>query len=323
MNQKSITFSVVIPVCNGQDFLATTMESIRKQSRLPDEVIVVDDGSTDSSVQIVERYRELFPKLVVESSTAQNWVESTRMGIRLTTGDVISILHQDDFWHPSRIERILDVFKAEPDVSLVVNDARFVSAKERDCGRYTLPFHSSRGVIESNLVLSHLIIQNWISVAGVSFSRLHFDRFGKLDSELWFTADWKLWLSLAWGGKLYYLPEILSNFRLHNFSQTVARSEPEILRNQYERVVREYLPVIERLELSNIGLQSLAFASIELNVSLAGLLRGDLRYLRNFFLSFTRVPFNKLLFFLKTTRILQRSVSRIRARLSAQPNHLP
>ena len=98
--------SVVVPTYNGAAHLAEALESIRVQSDDGIEVIAVDDGSTDATPDILERFARSMPLRVVRSDHVGNWVAVTNRGLRMALGAYCSFLHQDDLWMPGRMDAL-------------------------------------------------------------------------------------------------------------------------------------------------------------------------------------------------------------------------
>lgn len=96
--------SVITPVYQGERFLRAAIESIRAQTRHADEVIVVDDGSTDSSAEIAGRLAAEWPALRVISQENAGSAAARNRGIDASTGDLITFLDADDVMVPARLE---------------------------------------------------------------------------------------------------------------------------------------------------------------------------------------------------------------------------
>jgi len=108
--------SVVLPVYDGEHFLAEALESVRAQTRRADEVVVVDDGSTDRSAEILADYNEI--KLIRQ--THAGVAEARNVGVARTTGDVVVFLDQDDVWHPERLARAAAALESDAELGIVV-----------------------------------------------------------------------------------------------------------------------------------------------------------------------------------------------------------
>ena len=112
MTQALPKISCVVPVWNGETYLQTALDSIFAQSLPPDEVIVVDDGSTDGSAAVALRNAARGVRLIRKarggSATARN------LGIAEATGDLIAFLDADDLWLETKLERQMAALAAEP-----------------------------------------------------------------------------------------------------------------------------------------------------------------------------------------------------------------
>jgi glycosyltransferase involved in cell wall biosynthesis len=115
--------SVIIPAYNAEDFLAGTIDSVLAQTRPPQEIIVVDDGSSDNTAAIVARYRELVRYFHQENrgvSAARN------RGVAESTGDYVAFLDADDSMVPSALSRQCEALGTHPEIDVLVFDFRHV-----------------------------------------------------------------------------------------------------------------------------------------------------------------------------------------------------
>jgi len=113
------TITCVIPVYNGERFLAETLRSVLAQRHPPVEVIVVDDGSTDASADLAEAFGG--PVRVIRRRN-RGAAAARHVGIAAARGELIAMVDADDLWHPDKLARQVERFAQRPelDVSLVV-----------------------------------------------------------------------------------------------------------------------------------------------------------------------------------------------------------
>lgn len=107
MAAPKLSISVAMCTYNGSAFLQEQLDSIAAQTRLPDELVICDDGSSDSTVDIVERFAHGVSFRVQLFRNPQN-LGSTRnfeQAMRLCTGDLIALSDQDDVWMPEKLAR--------------------------------------------------------------------------------------------------------------------------------------------------------------------------------------------------------------------------
>jgi glycosyltransferase involved in cell wall biosynthesis len=126
-NQK---ISIAMCTYNGAANISEQLQSFASQTRLPDELIVCDDCSSDETVEIVRHFTKLAPfdvRLMVNEANlgfAGNFSKS----LEFVTGDVVFLSDQDDVWLPTKLEKFMDIFEKDPAVGLVFCDANLVDA---------------------------------------------------------------------------------------------------------------------------------------------------------------------------------------------------
>jgi len=109
--------SCIVPVFNGEDFIEEALNSIHEQTYRPIEVIIADDGSTDGTARIVERYR---PKVVYVRQENSGPAPARNLGLSRAGGDFIAFLDADDLWHPAKLERQMEQFESCPELDYCV-----------------------------------------------------------------------------------------------------------------------------------------------------------------------------------------------------------
>lgn len=106
--------SVIIPVYNGERYLAEAIESVLAQTRSPDEIIIVDDGSTDDSAAVARRYASL-ARLVQQPNLGAG--AARNRGVEAAQGAWLAFLDADDLWLPDKLTRQMALFEADPDLA--------------------------------------------------------------------------------------------------------------------------------------------------------------------------------------------------------------
>ncbi len=120
--------SVALCTYNGSVFLGEQLASIAAQMRLPDELVVCDDGSTDTTVEIVRQFaaRAGFPVRLFINETNLRSTKNFEKAISLCEGDIIALCDQDDVWHADKLKIFAAIFAAKPNVGLVFCNANLV-----------------------------------------------------------------------------------------------------------------------------------------------------------------------------------------------------
>ena len=120
---SEILVSVIIPLYNCERYVAQAVESILNQTYKKIELIVVDDGSTDSSLEIVKTFQDERIKII--SRQNGGLAKARNSGITEAKGELAGFLDADDYWHPSKIETHIKHFKAFPDIGLSYSYSQF------------------------------------------------------------------------------------------------------------------------------------------------------------------------------------------------------
>jgi glycosyltransferase involved in cell wall biosynthesis len=130
------TVSVAMCTYNGSRFLSAQLESIASQTRLPDEVVVCDDGSSDNTVEIVKRFSASapFPVRLEINKTNLGSTKNFEKAIGLCTGNLIALADQDDVWLEKKLETIEKEFESKPKVGIVFSDAELVDENLQPLG---------------------------------------------------------------------------------------------------------------------------------------------------------------------------------------------
>lgn len=265
--------SVIIPTYNGEKFIAPALEGIRKQYDEGLELIVVDDGSSDNTLDIVRDFARTLPIRLITPGRMGNWVATSNLGLREASAEWACFLHQDDLWLPGRITRLrAEIERAEG--ALILHNAKFVGPEGQNLGRWTCPL--AEGTVPPDRFIEHLLIQNFIAMPSPIFRRAAAIESGGLDESLWFSADWDLWLRLGALGPVRFIGETLAAFRIHPASQTAARAtKSDEWEQQLTTVLSRHLQNWAAPEKCKNRVERVATASIAINSALSAASRGQ------------------------------------------------
>ena len=131
------TLSVALCTYNGERFLPALLESLRAQIRLPEELVVCDDRSSDGTLAIVEFFARDAPFPVVIHQNHRNLGPTANFekAATLCRSEVIAFCDQDDVWFPEKVHRAVEAFAADPDLSFSFSDGELIDAVGRPLGR--------------------------------------------------------------------------------------------------------------------------------------------------------------------------------------------
>ena len=318
MTNNKKWLSVIMPTWNGEKFLESALESVAAQKEDNLEIIAVDDGSTDSTLDILKSYSRQLPMHIIKRNHTGNWVANTNIGLSEASGRYISFLHQDDVWLPGRVKRLKALAAKWPEVVLFLHPSCFIDESNKKIGTWTCPLPKNQKPLLPDFVLPKLLVQNFISIPGPLFKRQAVAEAGFLDEQLWYTADWKLWMQLSCSGPVLYCSEPLSGFRIHFSSLTARRSGnlPEF-RRQIKAIIDQFLPVVQSYQTKNIPrIKQLAEFSMEVNTTLAAAAWSQSLSIGGLLSQcFSLSPLSWLKY-IKYSRIFERTHARLRAGMS-------
>jgi glycosyltransferase involved in cell wall biosynthesis len=218
------TVSAVIPVCDGDRYLAEAIESVLAQTHPCAELIVVDNGSSDRSVEIAGSYG---PPVRVRREPTRGIGPARNAGLDAATGDYIGFLDHDDTWEPRKNEWQLAAFEREPPPDIVFGHARQFTSPDLDpaiAARLRLPEGAQPG-LHLGLMLA---------------PRRVWDAVGPWDGD-WELADGLAWLVRArdLGLREVMIPELVGRRRIHGSNQSIARRE--VRGGEYARLLKASL----------------------------------------------------------------------------------
>ncbi len=286
-NDQFPTVSVIIPAYNADKFLPEAIESVLNQTYQSYELIVVNDGSTDKTEEILLTFKD---RVLCKHQKNRGPSAARNAGIEIAQGKYISFLDADDLWTPDKLEVQVAFLEIHPDIA-------FVCADHLDFNASEVVLHSfledKKKTFGESLVteipiqdaFGKLIRENFVSTPTVMVRKSCLEKTGLFDESLWSVEDRDLWFRIAAKFHLACLPKILCKRRIHHdnisrqsmlalqgritvlerncraFPHLVA---PEIwdmeLANHYCQLGYLFLENHERVRALQAGLKSLIFA---------------------------------------------------------------
>ena len=212
--------SIALAVYNGRNYLAAQLESYLQQTRLPDELIAVDDGSTDETRQILTDFAQRvgFPVRIISNETNLGVIKSFEKAISACTGDIILLSDHDDVWLPSKVEKIAAHLEGSDNVGLVFSDARIVDEDLVDLG-VTLfdrifPFDDRHPLVDG-AIIDVMLSRNVAGGATLGFKREFVPMILPIPTGYSFIHDGWIATVIAMIGKVTYIDEPLILYRQH------------------------------------------------------------------------------------------------------------
>ena len=198
--------SVIIPAYNQVHYLADAIRSVLEQTEPDLELIVVDDGSTDSTAEVVHGVRDERLRYIYQENRGLSAARNT--GIRCATSPYLTFLDSDDLFLPEKLEILLDEMENHPELGLVAGQAIPINEEGRQIGRVfatPLPEDSSK-----------LLLGNPLHVGSVMLRKRWQESAGWFDESLRSYEDWDMWLRLArLGCPMGWVAKPVSLYRFH------------------------------------------------------------------------------------------------------------
>lgn len=205
--------SVILPVRNGAQYLEATLESLRAAREPVLEILVVDDGSTDTTPAIVAAAAGRDPRIVALAQPGLGLVAALEHARGRATAPFLARLDADDLAYPQRFARQLAAFRSDPDLVLLGTAADRIDADGRATGRLSYP--ETHQALVGELQRRNPFIHSTVMMRAAAAAAAGGYRRFFLAAE-----DYDLWLRLAERGRVGNLPERLGAWRRHGASVT-------------------------------------------------------------------------------------------------------
>lgn len=203
-----VKVSIVIPAYNQGQFLDQAIQSVLVQSYPHIELIVLDDGSSDETREVLEKYGNRFRW---ESHTNIGQAATLNKGWSMASGQIVGYLAADDFLHPDSVSRAVTVLQSYPGVVLSYGDFDYVDVSGKRLATVRTPAFDY-----ADMLLKGVCPPG----PGAFFRRLDFERLGGWDVSLRRMPDYEFWLRLGLRGPFLRIPEVLASYRIHDASQS-------------------------------------------------------------------------------------------------------
>lgn len=229
---RSVGVSVIIPSHNTRPFVVGAIRSALQQTYSALEVIVVDDGSTDDSVDDVLAIADDRLTCVVQPNRGLSAARNT--GIRLARGAYLAFLDSDDLWSPLKIAHHLALMERKPTIGVSFSYSAYLHQNGQPTGEYLITRCARPTVWQ-------LMLRNHLGNGSTPVVRREcFDTAGHFDESLSGCADWEFWVRVAARGWSFQLiPKVLTGYRIRNGSLSVAQ-------DRYESFLADGLEAIDR-----------------------------------------------------------------------------
>lgn len=224
--------SIIIPTYNGERFIAQTVESVLAQTFKDFEVLVIDDGSVDRTIEAIPKSD---PRVRIHRQKNAGVAAARNTGIRIANGHFIAFLDQDDLWHPQKLHVQLEAFRKRPQVGVVYGGFRnWIDG--------TAPFFPHRTlnadeIVEqlSGWIYHQLLLTNWVLLSTAMFRAEVIQKTGFFDESLPPADDWDYVIRASRQYQFCKLAQIIALYRTHP-----AQASRKVTNKDHASALREY-----------------------------------------------------------------------------------
>ena len=257
--------SVIIPTYQHAHFVAEAIESVLAQTYPDYEIIVVDDGSTDDTVEVLSRFGE---RITVIHQPNRGVSAARNTGIRASKGEHIAFLDADDVWMPDKLEKQIPLLERDEAVGLVGSDMMIFDEHGTRSGIFERTPPQS-GMVYATLFAS--IGRSFILMPTVVVRRRCFDEVGFFDETLTISEDADMWLRISQRWAVDFVSEPLAKYRM---SANQAHKNTERMLIDSIRVQEKAFAVSPELRALDLNTLDRCFYSLYLQLSRLYLQKG-------------------------------------------------
>jgi glycosyltransferase involved in cell wall biosynthesis len=198
--------SIVVPAFNREKYLSETIQSVLKQNYSPIELIVLDDGSTDNTVELLKSYGN---KIIWDHHKNMGEASTVNKGLKMASGEILSVLSSDDILYENTVEEIVDFMITNPKISVVYPDWDKIDEGSR--------------IIQKKIALEYdfkkMIKWNYCFPGpGTFFKKEVFINTKGRDKDFIFLSDYDFWIRAGLNHEFARIPKVLAGFREHSSS---------------------------------------------------------------------------------------------------------
>jgi len=226
--------SIITPSLNQGHFIAQTIESVLGQNYPHLEYIVIDGGSTDNTLEVLQQYSSRI-SWISEADSGQS--HAINKGLRMASGEVLAYLNSDDIYHPGTLAAVGEFFASHPEAGWLTGKCRIIDQYGTEIRRGITLYKNLWLQFNCYQILS---VIDYISQPGTFWRKDVIKEIGRFDERLMYAMDYDYSLRVGMKYKLWVLNKYLASFRIHpsskSRSSTIAQFEEDL------QVAKRYIP---------------------------------------------------------------------------------
>lgn len=229
------TVDVIIPAFNAAKYLPFALESVASQTFTDWQILLVDDGSTDNTAEVVAPFLDRFgTKITYIKQTNHGLPAARNAAIRASTSEFLALLDADDVWLPCRVAESVKAMEARPRAGLAYGLVELIDTE----GRPIYTFKGNRKHAEGRIAPFIYMRKIELPCPSVTFRRSAVEEVGMFDEEMRATEDRDLWLRIALKYEVAFVPKVIAHYRISPNSmsadpQRMLRAQLHFIRKHY------------------------------------------------------------------------------------------
>ena len=208
-NKYNPLVTVITPTYNREAYIIETVESVLTQDYENIEYIVLDDGSQDNTMDLLQKYKD---RIILESHPNMGETATVNKGFGIAKGEIIVVINSDDPLLPGAISKAVEAFEKHPDTLVVYPDWKEIGPDSELIREMKLPDYNLENMLKTFCVEMG---------PATFFKKQAIDKMGMRDTERKYTGDLEFWFRLALLSGPVHIPEILGTHRVHPATATV------------------------------------------------------------------------------------------------------
>jgi len=219
--------TIITPTYNRVSFLEETILSVLNQNYPSIEYIVLDDGSTDKSLEVIKKFKD---KVIWESHVNIGEVKTVNKGFSMVHGDIITVVNSDDPLLPNAVSSMVDVFKNNPKIIVTYPDWVKINEKGKEMEKIRTPEYNYEYMLRNH---------DNITGPGTFFRKDILKMLKGRDTQFKYVSDYDFWLRAGLLGPFMRVPKILATSRVHKGQLT--------FKDKGYKMAMEHIRVINKL----------------------------------------------------------------------------
>ena len=227
MNDTSPLVSIITPAYNRASYLDETIQSVLTQNYPRIEYIVLDDGSTDNTGEVLAKYTG---RITWETHANMGEARTVNKGWSMAHGEIVAVVNSDDPLLPGAISTAVAFMQSHPDIMIAYPDWNYIGPDSKVISHVRVPEYNYLRMLRQH---------HCMPGPGVFIRRKSFELTGMRDPEFKYVGDFEYWLRLGLYGKFTRIPKTLATWRVHAGAASLSQ-KGTAMANEHIRLVEEF-----------------------------------------------------------------------------------